>query len=153
MKGFASQTITTPIQQPTAQSNARIQPQLIFILNSYPHTGTLLVLYFTCLGEISSGRITPTVAELRRNLFSTTPPLNIIIIFIIGIRADYMPCKTGSPSLRFAGAEAEERRARMRQRPVRPAVPARAVHYVGAQLDSGRVFLIPYSCPMNFRLD
>ena len=38
----------------------------------------------------------------------------------------------GSPSLRFAGAEAEERRARPRHSTVRPAVPARAVHYVGS---------------------
>ena len=39
--------------------------------------------------------------------------------------------KVGSPNLRFAGAEVEERRARERHRPVRTAVPARAVHYVG----------------------
>ena len=39
--------------------------------------------------------------------------------------------KVGSPSFRFAGAEAEEQRARERHRPVRTVVPARAVHYVG----------------------
>ena len=35
--------------------------------------------------------------------------------------------KVGSPNLRFAGAEAEERRARERHRPVRTAVPGGAV--------------------------
>ena len=35
--------------------------------------------------------------------------------------------KVGSPNLRFAGAEVEERRARERHRPVRTAVPGGAV--------------------------
>jgi len=35
------------------------------------------------------------------------------------------------PSLRFGGAEAEERRAAARHRPVRTVVPARAARYAG----------------------